>query len=229
MVDRRDRRFRGHRHRQDDLRRSGQEPVQPRAGRACLPADRLSRPDDVVPAAGRCRGRCLFGCYAAGGGQVRGGVGLGDRLSGHALRIDSRLAGRGGCAGAAGGFRLSAVASGHHMACSGDDSGHHGPVRLFRGSRPRLDGQPALRVPRFPRAGGRRHSGCGLHGHRLLHLADDRARRCDLRRGDRRHHDVHPPVGRLSRGHVVCDSGDERHRAPYQSICQTQAFRRQKV
>ena len=42
-------------------------------------------------------------------------------------------------------------------------------------------------------------------------------------------HDVHPPVGRLSRGHVVCDSGDERHRAPYQSICQTQAFRRQKV
>jgi len=69
----------------------------------------------------------------------------------------------------------------------------------------------------------------GLHGHRLLHLADDRARRCDLRRGDRRHHDVHPPVGRLSRGHVVCDSGDERHRAPYQSICQTQAFRRQKV
>lgn len=90
VVDRRDRRFRGHRHRQDDLRRSGQEPVQPRAGRACLPADRLSRPDDVVPAAGRCRGRCLFGCYAAGGGQVRGGVGLGDRLSGHALRIDSR-------------------------------------------------------------------------------------------------------------------------------------------
>ena len=99
---------------------------------------------------------------------------------------------------------------------------------FFRGSRPRLDGQPALRVSRFPRAGGRRHSGCGLHGHRLLHLADDRARRCDLRRGDRRHHDVHPPVGRLSRGHVVCDSGDERHRAPYQSICQTQAFRRQK-
>lgn len=71
--------------------------------------------------------------------------------------------------------------------------------------------------------------GAVFMANRLLHLADDRARRCDLRRGDRRHHDVHPPVGRLSRGHVVCDSGDERHRAPYQSICQTQAFRRQKV
>ena len=47
------------------------------------------------------------------------------------------------------GFGSSAVASGHHVACSGDDSGHHGPVRLFRGSRPRLDGQPALRVSRF--------------------------------------------------------------------------------
>ena len=53
LVDRRDRRIRRHRHRQDDLRRAGQKPVQPRAGGACVPADRLPGADDFVPDAGR--------------------------------------------------------------------------------------------------------------------------------------------------------------------------------
>ena len=61
----------------------------------------------------------------------------------------------------------------------------------------------------------------------LFDLADDRSGRRDLRRGNRTDHHVHPSVGRLSRGHVVCDPDYERLRAPDQQICQTQALRRE--
>ena len=61
----------------------------------------------------------------------------------------------------------------------------------------------------------------------LLHVADDRAGRGDLRRGNRRDHHVHPSVGRLSRGHVVRYPHHERLRAPDQQVCQTQALRRE--
>ena len=78
-----------------------------------------------------------------------------------------------------------------------------------------------------PRAGRRCDPRSRVHGDGLLHVADDRAGRGDLRRGNRRDHHVHPSVGRLSRGHVVRHPHHERLRAPDQQVCQTHALRRE--
>lgn len=49
----------------------GQKSVQPRAGGACVPADRLPGADDFVPDAGERSFRRTFGRYAAGGRETR--------------------------------------------------------------------------------------------------------------------------------------------------------------
>ena len=104
---------------------------------------------------------------------------------------------------------------------------YDGLVRLRRGALLRRVGCGVVAAAAVPRAGRRCDPRRRLHGDGLLHVADDRAGRGDLRRGNRRDHHVHPSVGRLSRGHVVRHPHHERLRAPDQQVCQTQALRRE--
>ena len=85
-----------------------------------------------------------------------------------------------------------------------------GPFRLLRSARTRLDGCGTVGIPALSPAGGRSDARRDLHGDGLFDLADDGPRRGDLCRGHRCAHDVHPPLGGLSRGHVLCDPHHER-------------------
>lgn len=58
----------------------------------------------------------------------------------------------------------------------------------------------AVAAPAVPCTGRRSPAGRDIHGDGLFDLADDRQRGCDLRHRYRRHHDVHPPVGRYPEG-----------------------------
>ena len=149
LVDRRDGRLRGHRRRQNDLRRPGQEPLQPRAGGTRVPADRLSGADDHLAAARERLVRRSVGRHAAGGREAGAGGSRRHRRAGDAAGQHPRFAGRGGRCGLAVRIRLPAVAARDHVAHSRDGARDDGCVR--RG------GCDVLRVVRRASAGCRRN------------------------------------------------------------------------
>ena len=197
----------------------GKNPFNPALVGACVPADRLPGADDFVPDAGERSLRRTFGRYAAGGRETRR-CPRRARRAGTAAGQHARLTGRGGGIGTDLRFRIPALAPRHHVADSRVGARYDGRIRVCRGPRFGQYRAGAVAIPAVPCTGRRSSAGRDIHGDGLFDLADDRQRGCDLRHRYRRHHDVHPPVGRLSRGYVVRDTDHERLCAPDQQICQ---------